>query len=302
LRRRERQTQARWAPPVGMIVHQITSPVSSSNRAAGRQFDSRALVKAMSRLSLRKESSREFVRASGRRPAEKMNPRLPRSTAVLPLSQGAETQIPEQSLGPPASIIAGGGTTRMHLLKQATRSAHDRIERALPLLDRSLTGERYLRVLQSLYGFYAPLEPLCEVEAGPTAAVLELKTRRKAPLLADDLAILGHAHSEIQALPSCRTLPMVTEPSQAIGVLYVLEGATLGGQIISQRLRESLAITAANGGSFFACYGDGRREMWRRFAAHVDGAPNLDVDTAIAAAIETFESLERWLTASRAAR
>ena len=190
----------------------------------------------------------------------------------------------------------------MQLLKQATRSAHDRIERALPLFDRSLTRERYIRVLQSLYGFYAPLEPLCELEAGPTAAELELKTRTKTPLLSADLATLDHAHRDLEALPSCRTLPKVTEPAQALGVLYVLEGATLGGQIIAQRLRETLGITAVNGGSFFACYGDRTREMWRRFAAHVDGVPGLQTDTAIAAAIQTFESLERWLTASRAAR
>lgn len=190
----------------------------------------------------------------------------------------------------------------MHLLRQATRRAHDRIERALPLFDRSLTGGRYVRVLQALYGFYAPLESLCEIEAGPSGAALELKTRTKAPLLAADLAILGNPQRDIYALPLCRALPKVAKPSQAIGVLYVLEGATLGGEIIARRLRETLGITAVNGGSFFACYGGRTREMWTRFAAHVDGVPGLEIETAIAAAIQTFESLERWLTASRAAR
>ena len=42
--------------------------------------------------------------------------------------------------------------------------------------------------------------------------------------------------------------------------------------------------------------------MWRRFAAHVDGVTGLEIDAAIVAAIQTFESLERWLTASQAAR
>jgi heme oxygenase len=190
----------------------------------------------------------------------------------------------------------------MHLLRQATRSAHDRIERALPLFDRSLTRGRYVRVLQAFYGFYAPLEPLCEREAGPAGVALELTARTKAPLLAADLALLGHTEGDIQALPSCRALPRVTLPSQAMGVFYVLEGATLGGQIIAQRLRQSLGIAAGSGGAFFAGYGDRTREMWRRFTSHVEGTVGLDVDTAIAAAIQTFESLERWLTASRAAR
>jgi heme oxygenase len=231
-----------------------------------------------------------------------MKPRLPRSTAVLTLSQGAETPVSAQSLGSPAADIADRGATRMHLLRQATRTAHGRIERALPLFDRSLTRGGYVRVLEALYGFYAPLEPLCESEAGPNGAALGLKARRKTPLLVADLAVLGHAHRDIQALPSCRTLPEVTEPSQALGVLYVLEGATLGGQIIAIRLREVLGVEAVSGGAFFACYGDETRVMWRRLAAHVDGVPSLEIHTAIAAAIQTFESLERWLTASLAAR
>jgi heme oxygenase len=186
----------------------------------------------------------------------------------------------------------------MQLLRQATRCAHDRIERALPFFDSSLTRAHYLCVLQAFYGFYAPLEPLCALVAGPTAAALELETRTKVPLLAADLAVLGHSPGDIEALPSCRALPTVRLASQAVGVFYVLEGATLGGAIIARRLRDVLGIDAASGAAFFTCYGDRMREMWMRFAAHVDRDPGLDLDTAIAAAIQTFETLERWLTGS----
>jgi heme oxygenase len=186
----------------------------------------------------------------------------------------------------------------MQALRHATRSAHDRIELALPFFDAGLTRTRYVRVLQALYGFYAPVEPLCELVVGASGAALELRTRRKLALLGADLAVLGHTRRDLEALPTCRALPTMTLASQALGVLYVLEGATLGGQIIARRLHDFLGIDAVGGAAFFGCYGERTREMWLRFAAHVERVPGLDLGAALAAAIQTFETLERWLTAS----
>jgi heme oxygenase len=190
----------------------------------------------------------------------------------------------------------------MLALKQATRSAHHRIELALPFFDAGLTRARYIRVLQALYGFYAPVERLCELAVGPSEAPLELRTRRKIPLLDADLAVLGQPRRDLAALPSCRLLPTVTLASQALGVLYVLEGATLGGQIIARRLHELLGIDALGGAAFFASYGDRTREMWRRFAAQVERAPGFDLAAALGAAVQTFETLEGWLTVSLGSR
>lgn len=186
----------------------------------------------------------------------------------------------------------------MQQLRRSTRSAHDRIERALPVLDPGLTRARYVRLLQAFYGFYAPLEPLCMAAAGDFAAPLDLVARVKVPLLVADLCALGHSSGDVRALPTCLALPTVTSPSQAMGALYVLEGATLGAQIIRRHLQATLDVDAGSGAAFFVGYGDRTRDMWTLFGGHVDRVDGLNLAGAIGAAIETFETLERWMIAT----
>jgi heme oxygenase len=56
----------------------------------------------------------------------------------------------------------------------------------------------------------------------------------------------------------------------AVGCLYVLEGATLGGQFISRHLA-TLGIGPANGGLFFHGYGAKTGEMWKSFQTNATG-------------------------------
>jgi heme oxygenase len=185
----------------------------------------------------------------------------------------------------------------MQQLRAATRAAHDRIELVMPVLDPRLTRPRYVRVLEALYGFYAPLEPLCARAAGADGRAIELPTRAKVALLEADLGALGGTQAEILGLPRARQLPTVQSASQAIGALYVLEGATLGGQIIQRQLQRSLGIDAGSGAAFFIGYGPRTRQMWMHFAGHLERMAGLEIDAATRAAVETFETLERWLRA-----
>ncbi|MEI9952680.1 MAG: biliverdin-producing heme oxygenase [Pseudomonadota bacterium] len=188
--------------------------------------------------------------------------------------------------------------TRMQRLREATRQAHARIEGALPLLDPKLTRARYGRVLEAFFGFYVGLEPHLLAVAGAHAADIELGRRGKVPLLCLDLHALGQTAIQIGALPRCADLPLAVTPSQALGVLYVLEGATLGGQVIGRNLGLALGLGAANGAAFFAGYGDETRAMWKRFSEHVDRSAALDSEALIASAVETFEKLRSWLVAA----
>lgn len=195
---------------------------------------------------------------------------------------------------------AGSVTTRMQQLRHRTTEAHARIERALPSFEASLTPVLYMRVLVAFYGFYAPLEPLCQRAVGQATAGLDLAGRAKTPSLAADLVALGHTPSSVLALPRCTALPSVTSMSEALGALYVMEGATLGGQIISRHLDRSLQLHGHDGAAFFSGYGNQTREMWRRFNLHVESADELDMRQAVSAAVETFATLEVWLVATLA--
>ncbi len=188
----------------------------------------------------------------------------------------------------------------MHRLREATRLAHARVEASLPLMSPSLTLATYVRVLEAFHGVYAQLEPRLSRAAAEHGVALALGDRGKVALLVADLAALGKSVAEVQALPRCADLPRVTSASQAIGVLYVLEGATLGGRIILRHVDAALGLDAAGGAAFFSGYGDATGAMWTRFSRHVDAASAIDTDVAIAAAIETFETLTVWLDAALA--
>ena len=188
--------------------------------------------------------------------------------------------------------------SRMQVLREATRDAHTRIERVLPLLEPGLTRARYTRVLEAFYGFYAPLEPSIARAAATEGAALALELRAKLPLLATDLRALGQTPAEIEALPRCRDLPVLESASHAIGILYVMEGATLGGQIIRRHLRDGAEIDASSGAAFFTGYGATTGAMWARFVDHVNQSTTIETDAAVRAAVHTFQTLTQWLQAS----
>jgi heme oxygenase len=191
--------------------------------------------------------------------------------------------------------------TRMRQLRQATRLAHERVEASLSLLEPGLTRGRYARVLEAFYGFYAPLEPLVFAAAEAHEATVALELCAKVPLLVTDLRALGSTQADVDALPRCAELPRVDSASHTVGILYVFEGATLGGQIIRRQLQSSATLDGDGALAFFTGYGDRTRAMWTRFGDRVDRAPSIDTEAAVGAAIETFEMLARWFASAMGA-
>ncbi len=78
--------------------------------------------------------------------------------------------------------------------------------------------------------------------------------------------------------------------------MYVLEGATLGGRVIARRLEQHLSVDPRTGGRFFRPYGSETSSMWSSFVVRLNREPP-PFDDVLAAALETFDSLERWLIA-----
>ncbi len=171
---------------------------------------------------------------------------------------------------------------RMSRLRSATRDAHDRIERALPLLDPGLTGAAYRRIVESFHGYYASLAQTCHEPA----------LEQKLPLLRADLLALGGLEA---AVPRCHDLPELASASQVLGMLYVVEGATLGGQVIRRHLASVLDLDQTNGAAFFVGYGAETGAIWKAFGMRVETAEAFDPHACIGAAIATFETLARWI-------
>lgn len=120
--------------------------------------------------------------------------------------------------------------------------------------------------------------------------------RRKATRLEIDLGALGKTLEEREQLPRCVELPLLDTIQQVLGCLYVIEGATLGGQVITRHLQANLGITPETGGAFFAGYGVENGARWQAFGAMITAAERFGgEDEIVASANRTFETLDLWL-------
>lgn len=135
---------------------------------------------------------------------------------------------------------------------------------------------RYKTVLTAYFHSYQRIETAIETGlADPAfaAAPFRYSERRKLPWLVADLRHFGLDPQAPEHRPiHPPTVSVPAGPGSLIGTLYVIEGATLGGQVIARGLRDNLNLTAATGIRFFNGYGDeaetGRR--WREFEQYAD--------------------------------
>jgi heme oxygenase len=183
------------------------------------------------------------------------------------------------------------------MLKQQTKDRHEALERRLAPLLGPLAPYDYCRLLQAFYGFYLPIEQRLAAVPGWEALGLDIEQRRKAPRLAADLRYQGMPDAALGDLPLCERLPELATLTQALGCAYVLEGATLGGQIITRHLRQQLGLDERRGGAFFGSYGNAVGPMWRAFQAALRAhcADPSNAAPLVRSANDTFVALEQWL-------
>jgi heme oxygenase len=181
-------------------------------------------------------------------------------------------------------------------LRAGTAELHIALEKRLPFFSDFLDTQAFVRLMQAYYGFYLPLEnALLRSHAIP--ADFELSPRLKAPTLRADLQALGVAAEALQNLPQCQQLPIIDSSAACLGVLYVLEGATLGGQILRREISSRLGLEADNGAAFLDIYGAATGRRWRDFLEYLSSRPmSADERAAVVAAAQTtFSCFERWL-------
>jgi len=178
-------------------------------------------------------------------------------------------------------------------LRQSTAAVHQRVEKLLPLMEPSLTRPQYAEVLSRFYSVYAPLEARVQAACASTPLAVETQARRKARWIETDLASCGWSSSRINAITRADDLPNVADVASALGCMYVMEGATLGGQYICRAIEKSLHLTRTTGLAFFHSYGARTGAMWSAFRTLIADAPTTDGPAILAAAVATFDCFER---------
>lgn len=182
--------------------------------------------------------------------------------------------------------------TLLARLRTTTRDAHRALERDLGFLPGSISLSRYEAVLSAFLGFHEPLEKALTASIAAHAVPWDVSAGTEQ--LAADLSALGWDSSRIAALP--RSSPPDVEALPAlVGSLYVVEGAKLGGQLISRWVGDALGSAPV---SFFGADGNARRRF-RRFGAMAEAVlPAEDVGSACEAANLHFSMFRDWLAVS----
>ncbi len=193
-------------------------------------------------------------------------------------------------------------TNILERLRVDTADAHQQIENnsyARSMMDKSMTLPQYTNYLKLFYGFLKPLEERAIASGLPVQLGLDMDIRGKTALLEQDLLHLGLTPIQLEQLPLCTELPDVTTAERLIGSFYVIEGSTLGGQIITKQLMKFLPVEPEAGIAYFNGYGQHTRDQWMSFRDLIVeyGQSDESRQEIVHAARETFSLLERWINA-----
>lgn len=124
------------------------------------------------------------------------------------------------------------------------------------MIERAACRQRRGALVRAFHALHAAADAGLTPWLSPVAG-LDYDRRRRLPLLNADLRTLDQppAPASAAAAPAC--------PAEAMGMLYVLEGSTLGAQVI----RRELARQGADlkGLSFLDPYGPRTGAMWKSF-------------------------------------
>ena len=153
------------------------------------------------------------------------------------------------------------------ILKEKTKSLHDGLEvefQSSKIFDKTYTLENYRKLIYFNYLFLLHFENQVFALFSPEIAdKLNLEKRRKLHLIQNDLSSLNIKKTEPQNLPE------IKNEAEAFGFLYVMEGSTLGGNVIAKQLSKNSEFQNISF-DYFNCYGDETGFLWKNFKETLD--------------------------------
>ena len=187
---------------------------------------------------------------------------------------------PATATSPSRATREGEGERRMlrpsvrMQLRSATDEVHQEMHRAAPfaaIAEGRATLAGYGETLQALYRFHAGMHAMCVAGAVSLGVdVLGKAHAARVGALADDLAHLG------LAVPA--GVPETAgEGDFCAGLLYTVQGSTLGGKVIFRQL--DALLPDARGRSFFQGVAEDARH-WQMLCAALEGCSDITALTA----------------------
>ena len=189
------------------------------------------------------------------------------------------------------------------LLRARTQVAHEHLNQH-PLLVGLTQPDYPLRsywlVLSALYHFYRAFEALIESASDRLKSGFDYAPRRKHGWLHQDLVDSFHIDPDDAFWrPRRKFLPIrIEDQAELVGALYSIEGASLGGQVISRHIQAGrLGVSAEHGGRFFHGYGEQTTPRWNEYLQFAEAScPDAaQREKASHAALAVFAEIEAAL-------
>lgn len=186
-------------------------------------------------------------------------------------------------------------------LRSETASSHQALEEnpsSQFLMSNEVTQQTLEHYLKTMYGFVKGFEkivfPLLENE------LPQIGSRQKAQLLAADLLQSKQDIDRLALVPDSVFTTYYTNACTAWGGMYVLEGSTLGGQIITKHLQQFLGEGITQKTHYLAGYGAATGSMWKTFLQHFSEAATTkcNQEEIIKSAVQTFSLINSWMISS----
>ncbi|MEI7841913.1 MAG: biliverdin-producing heme oxygenase [Gallionellaceae bacterium] len=184
-------------------------------------------------------------------------------------------------------------------LRSATHPMHVRLNhhpRLLGLLKKDLQLASYIAVLATYLPLYKKLEKQILQFASQHSLPFDYSTRVKQHWLQEDLDYLKVDPKNY--LPdSAIEIQEIKSVGEWVGLLYPIEGSTLGGQVILKHVQSNLGLTREGGARFFSGYGQNTPLLWNEFGQFANSILRDETECKLAeiTAIKLFEKFEEAL-------
>jgi len=146
-------------------------------------------------------------------------------------------------------------------LRSKTSASHSRLE-LLPIsaaiISPKITPKEYAAYVSLMYAIVRDTEEF--VFPKVAQIITDIDSRCKlSHLNSDSEAIQFPVHKAKTSLAQQWEIPF------ALGILYVVEGSSLGGRVILQNITKTLGYTEENGARYFSGYGNTTGSQWKKF-------------------------------------
>ncbi len=182
-------------------------------------------------------------------------------------------------------------------LRQATGQTHKEVEKLTPFFRADFNRPLFLKWLDLMHGFYRQIDRT--VGQSSFSSTCGWHYAARCPLIERDLAALAGRAPEDSADPSriLAKLQSLGNTGEIAGMLYVVEGSTLGGNVLLGVLGKRAGVTAASGASFFAPHGENPQPCWAEYVqllSRLSSEPGTEHDV-VHGAKTTFTTLQEWI-------